>query len=487
MNNVDSYIEDVVKRGDEDSDLLAALSAPTLRNANYVDIVREGMNGLAVLRIDENYLCIVHSDVANGTKRDLGKYAESLVERLVESSWKIGATPVGFANVVDAKKGNKNDIETIGNALVKKANEFRIPILNGELAILGDRVSKKANISGTMISVINKENVQFRSPGVFNVDGTAYAVFDHNGKAIWINSDGVGTKTEFYERLNLWGRGLIDSLAMKLDDTIKIGATAHVVSDVVETRFGVPTTRLLRQADSLSHSLGISYILQIEETMQDRIKGYKPTAAAYNVSGSVVSTIDEERLRNPLFPREDEFLIAIRGHPNPRSNGITDRRKLMVDLFGNEWHTIPDAEKYAEYLAQPSIIFYPLFKELIEQGVATSVYHMSGGAYNGKLAKPLAKHGLYVEIKDLFIPDSMELITIGKDTPMEIAYRKYPMGNDGFITAKLLNITEAQKIIENHGLESKVVGTIERRIDGVTGVKLTAPSNREIIYFSGKD
>ncbi len=49
--------------------------------------------------------------------------------------------------------------------------------------------------------------------------------------------------------------------------------------------------------------------------------------------------IDEERLNNPLKPNAGEYLVAIRNkRPNPRSNGITDKRKIMIQMLDNDWH-----------------------------------------------------------------------------------------------------------------------------------------------------
>jgi phosphoribosylaminoimidazole (AIR) synthetase len=488
MSDIDSYINNVIKQGDEGSALLAGLSAPTLKNSKLVDIIQEGMNGLAVLRIPEDRLCVVHSiggDVHKSKK--LKNYVESMVDRLVKGSQDIGAIPLGFADVIDASEGKQDDIKNIGRTLVEKANKYNLPILNGELAILGARVATVANVSGTMISMIHKD--QFTVPGVFTAKGITYAVFDPKGKAVWINSDGIGTKTDLYERFDTWEKGLWDSVAMKVDDTIKLGATAQVISDIVESKGKVPFPKLVREAQFIAKKMKCPYILQWEYAMESMINGFNPdlNSPAYNVSGSVVSTIDEERLKNPLIPEKGEYLIAIKGKSNPRSNGITDKRKMMVNLFGENWHKTKEGKLFGQYLAQPSIVFYPLFKEMIEQGVATSVYHMSGGAYDGKLAKPLAKQGLYVELNNLFMPDFRELSIMGAmGASMETAYGKWPMCNDGFVTVKEQDVEKAQTLIARHGLESKIVGMIEKRNDGLTGVKLTAPSNGEVVYYSGK-
>lgn len=476
---VDDYIKNVIVQGDEGSKLLVGICAPTLRNSKLVEIVQEGMNGLAVLNIPKDHYCIVHSIGGDPRITDLEEYTASMVDRLVNAARARKITPIGFADVIDASEGKKEDITRIGNALVEKANNFEIPILNGELAILGNRVNCTANISGTMISIVPKSST-FAVTGVFTIDKVTYAVFDPGEDVVWINSDGIGTKTEFYERSGIYYPGLDDSLAMKLDDTIKAGATARVVSDVVETKGNVPFDLLVKAASKKGVNSGFHHILQ-QEKVGERIMGYNEKAASYNVSGSAVSTINKERLKNLPKPSEGELLVAIRGKPNPRSNGITDKRKIMINLYGENWHETEEGKIFLEYLARPSIVLYPVFKELIDNGAATSVYHMSGGAYNGKLARPLAKHGLFAEISNLFKPDYRELALMGASgASMQTAYAKWPMGNDGFISTK--EPEKAIPIIQKHGLDARFVGEIKKCER--TGVELTA-LNGEKVYYKG--
>ena len=188
---------------------------------------------------------------------------------------------------------------------------------------------------------------------------------------------------------------------------------------------------------------------------------------AYNLSGSVVSIIDEEQLRNPLRPKVGDAIVAISGKPNPRSNGITAKRKIMIDRFGLEWHTTPEGKDYIEYLGEPSIVLYPVFRELLDRGLATSFYHMSGGAYEGKLAQPLAKEGLFARLEGLFEPDRREEFFVeASGMSVRDAYRKWPMGNDGFITT--INPEGAINLISSHGYKARRVGIIARAIDSVS-------------------
>jgi phosphoribosylaminoimidazole (AIR) synthetase len=244
-------------------------------------------------------------------------------------------------------------------------------------------------------------------------------------------------------------------------------------------------SRALR--DALS-SLDIGVCIA-EEDVGGRIVGFSPESPAFNLSGSVVSTIDEDYLKNPLVPSAGEYLVAIAGVPNPRSNGITSKRKLMVDMLGADWHDSRMGRAFLGYLATPSTLFYPVFRELADQHLATSFYHMSGGAYNGKLARPLAKHGLFAEIDStqLFQPDWREsAIQHLSGTSNENAYQQWPMGNDGFITTS--EPEKAISVIERRGLKARVVAKLEVIRGGKTGVLLKGitGSDDADVYYSGK-
>ena len=160
----------------------------------------------------------------------------------------------------------------------------------------------------------------------------------------------------------------------------------------------------------------------------------------------------------------------------------------MVNLFGERWHETEEGRGFMDFLASPSIVLYPLFFSLIKNDLATSVYHMSGGAYDGKFAKPLAKHNLYANVSDLFRPDERMLrIAELSNTSNEAAYGKWPMGNDGFITTRRPD--EAIEVINAYGLKARVVSQVAYAKNGKTGISLAgiSASTGGDVYFSGKD
>ncbi|HLD43382.1 MAG TPA: hypothetical protein VJB08_05360 [Candidatus Nanoarchaeia archaeon] len=483
MGNVEDYIETVIKSGDTGSALIAQQVAQTLRNSKLVDIIKEGMHGINVLRIPQDYYAAVHSAAGDPKEPNLEKYTASLVDRLVGQAEEMGFQPHGFADVIDIPKIRLDVLAAITGTLKEKADQHGLAILNGELAGLGSRVNGIANSIGTMISIAPKDRYPMAAiPGVFASRTFRYALFDHQGKPVFINADGVGTKVECYERSGSYEKVIHDFDAMTLDDASKLGADPKVVAGVVETRGDIPFGRIAAEAQAVAKELGFLSLL-CREDVGDRIRGY--SESCYNLSGSVVSTIDEERLAHPLKPSAGESLVAIRGKPNPRSNGITVRRRIMVRLFGEDWHTKEEGKPFLEYLTAPSTILYGVFKDLIDQSLATSVYHMSGGAFEGKLAKPLASHGLFIKLQDLFPPDYRDLALVeAAQLSAEEAYGMWPMGNDGFISTA--DSDAAIRAIKKYGLEARAVGHLQPAQDGKTGVELIG-FHKKHVYFSGRD
>ncbi|MBI4170740.1 MAG: hypothetical protein HY514_03530 [Candidatus Aenigmarchaeota archaeon] len=481
-SSVDEYIEKVIKQGDDGSELLAGLCAPTLKNSEHVDVIFNGMSGLAVLRIPDNYNVVAHTSLGDPDKLDAVEHTASLMDNLYRDAEVINSKPLALIDVIDASVGRKETVRKIGETLVDRANENRVAIINGELAILGNRVKYEANVSGTLIGLVPKSLL----PGVYERKDARFVVFDPQGKAVHGNSDGVGTKTEFYERAGWFERALYDSLAMKLDDSSKNGARARAVFDTIERSGEVYPEILDREASRLGKKMGFEYVLVYRDA-GSRLQGWREGAPVFNVGGSAITVIDEEYLKNPLIPREGDYVVAIRGWPNPRSNGITDKRRTMIRIFGNNWHETREGRMFLEFLAEPSTVFYPVFNELIDSKIATSVTHMSGGALEGKFAKPLAKQGLYAALERIYEADWRELAIAGFSfTPAEAAYAKWPMGNEGYITTKKPD--EAIAIIEKYKLYAKTVGQLEKAKNGRTGVELIGikGSKGENVYFSGR-
>src|SRR3989338_7999890 len=350
MTTLDDYLTDVIQRGDQGSHFLGNRCAPTLRNCPYVKIIKGPIQNVGVLELPETYDVVVHSATGDPKITDVHAHARSVVTRLCTQAQQLGITPLAFANVIDSRTGDLSMLEAAVTGLVAEANERGLAIMNGENAILGDRVLAEANIMGTMISIISKDKALLL-PRHLRHNKIASARFDPAGNYVFINADGVGTKTEIYERARFPTGALDDFAAMNLDDASKLRATARVLSGVVEFTGLMPLDVLTSHARQLGKELDISFILQ-QENGAGRISTNH--LFTYNLSGAVVSTIDKAKAQTPLQANPGDYLVAIAGKPNPRSNGITGKRKAMEQLFGPNYQYHPQGRHILEYLATPS-------------------------------------------------------------------------------------------------------------------------------------
>src|SRR3989344_6307780 len=222
MVTTEEYVDEVIRKGDKGSALLRKLTAPTLYyRPDLVQVLGEGMNETSVLRVPQDQCVVVHAAAGNPQEKDLASYTASLVQRLVQQARDMGVEPVAFSEVVGTPASDPDKLTIIGNTLTDASYSHRLVILNGENAVLGERVTVDANISGVMISLIEKKRVHSLRYHA-RANHITIAVFDPQGRPVYMNNDGEGTKAEFYERLGNFKGSIDNLLAMNLDDTVKL-------------------------------------------------------------------------------------------------------------------------------------------------------------------------------------------------------------------------------------------------------------------------
>ncbi len=493
--STDAYRRDIIKAGGDASQYIAERMAITKTWNQHVKVITEGMHGVAVARTPENYQIVAHSIGADPRIREPKAYAASLVDRLVAQARLTDAIPVGFSNVIDVSKKDDSVLKALMDGYEERCSAHKIAAMNGEYAIIGGRAAQGFNISGTMISLIPKAKFNAGvNPLIMHIGEHHYVIFEAGNKAVYLNSDGNGTKPGTNERKRQYGIALNDLAAMNLDDTIRLGAHAKLLAAVVETSGDIPFEEIQLYASQLSRQIGVQIIIQ-REVVGNRLQGYKPGIPVFSLSGTAVSTIDDDLLQNPLKPSLGEYVVAVTAAEKdmgPRCNGLTVKQSTLVEHLGLEWHATEEGMAYLDYLTRPSTILYPVFCELLDKKLATSFYHMSGGAFDEKLAKPFARHGVQAQLENIFHPHDLELKLMElSGTSVEDAYAKFPMGNEGFFTAPTMEAArKAVALIKGKGLQAEIVAKLQHGSTAQAALGLyptVAPGERgRMIYFSGK-
>lgn len=483
-----SYLQDISDKADA-SRAAWELCKQTLRNRPEVQLVPYGVDELTLLKLPPGKVLVAHLAAGNSKERDVGVHAGSFVDKLYRQAMAIGAEPLAFTNVRVANNGEKPEqIAPAIAALVDKANEYGMTALPGETAIHRERVNPAiiANISGVGFSMAENAG-RFRKP-VFHHQGTTYVVVNPQKNFLQVNADGAGTWGEFDERDGNYTSTLLKSVEMQLADAVKTGAAAKTSLNMVEINGNVNFAQIQKTAKALGELLGIDCIVE-QEYVGDRIVGYKLGAPAHDIGGASVSLLPPGRLKNPLVPKAGDYLVAVTSQEedsNGRANGATSKRRIVDDALGREWHATKVGKAIMPYMKGITLL-YPAMREATVKAAATSIGHLSGSAWKGKVAGPLAKYGLHAEIEDMFEPSWQDkLLMAVSGSSLEELLAQWPLNTQGYGTTK--NPNRFISIMERHGHRAKVIGRLEKAHNGKTGItfKHIKDSKGEPIYFSGK-
>lgn len=458
---VDDYIRDLIDKNDDVSKIFHETLRATRQFRKEVVELDSSVGGLAVLKnLDPKKKIAAFSIGADPHLNNLETYAASLVENALEIADILDIEPIAMTNNFDTPAFDLEIARQAAHGFYAAAQTNQIAFVNGESAGLKGVINAPFNASGALIGLIDGSHPD----GVFKQHSFHYSVFPHRGKPVFANCDGQGTKVLINQRT---GRhtGIIDVFAMLADDAAKRAAEISYLSIVIDkSNNQVPAEEIRRIGSQLAEHLNVYFTLQ-EELLGDRIIGYGP--APYYLGGTCLSLIDEKTLANMPSPKVGDFLIAFRDSQNLnfRSNGITKLRQGLEEIFGPEYQNAEfQGENVGELAGQPSIILYPFFKEMLDQGLANGVYHMSGGSHRDKLAKPLAQAGLRAELGSLFEPHPLVQKLIDHfGMSWQDGYSIWPMNTDGFAAASPEKATQTLAYLKEKGFEARTVCSLENR------------------------
>lgn len=397
------YHENVIVKGDLASSSLGALKNET-KTSKDIREISYGSGSVHILFPPKD-VDLVGFPLAGSHKiTDPYDLAFDYVSRAVRQAKIIGAHPVAITNILDMHEIEIKEVVPAAKAGLRDAAlRYKVWIANGENAGLGDRVAVPFNISGFVLCYVPKGRFAYGVHYARNGRLFPFAVVPHKNKGVYLNSDGNGTKPEWSERLYSlslpFARGFVqDCTAMTYDDAVKLNGEVVMDGRVLEvtSMFGNNIVDSVDEGvDRLAKVSGIPVLLSTS-IVGNRIHGYGPYNM--NLTGTVLSLVGEIAIKNLPKPSEGDCVIGFynRSCRNLRCNGISDQREALVREMGNDWH-FADVELLRS-VAAPATVFYSFFKYLFAKNMVTQVGHFSGGAYEGKFAKVLGKHGLGADL-----------------------------------------------------------------------------------------
>ena len=283
---------------------------------------------------------------------------------------------------------------------------------------------------------------------------------------IGIGSDGIGTKAELAERTGIYHTLGYDLVAMVADDLVAVGFEPTNLSNVIDVDFldaGIIEGLMKGLAEACNFS-GITITGGEIAELGNRIGGYGDQMH-FNWSSTAIGVLPENLHEgidgSNVKPGQLVFSLKSRGF---RSNGFSSVRRIMTEVFGDNWHNEPyDATTtWGEILLTPSLIYAPFIIEMIRSEIElTGIAHITGGGIFDNFRRVLKVNKVGADLTHLFepLPFMKKVQELGKISNEE-AYLWWNMGNGMLFTADAKYTDQILELARKKQYECRVAGSI---------------------------
>ena len=291
------------------------------------------------------------------------------------------------------------------------------------------------------------------------------------GSMMGMGFDGVGTKVEIAQRMNMHETMAFDLLAMVCDDAILRGAEPVLVGSILDVNsLGTDDTRL-----SIVEQLAKGYVEAAEAAnvaiingeiaqLGHAVGGYGD-GLAYNWGSALIWFADKTKMFTGGEIELGDAIVVLE-EKGFRSNGLSLVRKILEKYLGDGWHNEDfKGQKLGLQVLTPSTIYSKVFVHM-HGGFRTEgtckihgAVHITGGGIREKVERVLRPSGYGAVLNDLFDPcDVMKYCQELGGVSDEEAYCVWNMGQ-GFA----IITPEPEKVIKEcskFGIKAKVAGKI---------------------------
>ena len=272
-------------------------------------------------------------------------------------------------------------------------------------------------------------------------------------------TDGIGTKLHTYEltcfgekEVNIRGAG-IDLVAMCVNDVITCGAKPLYFLDYICTSDLKRNKELVKQlvygiVDGCNIA-GCS-LLGGETAEHPASMGSKPVIK--DLSGFCTGIVEECEVIDGELIRESDVVIGIESS-GLHSNGYSLIRYLLM-------RNKIKLEETPELL-NPTIIYAPLVKMLLDEVPVMGMAHITGGGIPGNLPRCIPE-GLKVDVdyNAWPMPKIFSKIMLAGEIPEEEMKKTFNMGI-GYCVVVPVNVAEdVQSKIQEHDMKSWIIGEV---------------------------
>lgn len=295
------------------------------------------------------------------------------------------------------------------------------------------------------------------------MDGGFAGLLDMGEFYLVQNDDGVGTKMEVAEKMEVFDTLGYDLVAMVADDAICVGAEVISVSNTLDTpkMNEKMVAGLMKglQAAALQEKIVVPGGELAE--LGDALNGSVWNATAMGI-------VAKDRMLNGSTIKVDDAIIGLRS-VGMRSNGLSLARMILKSAYGDNWvHEKYSATKsWGEVILTPSKIYHRGILNIIggygepKEHVIKGIVHNTGGGIRGNLPRLLKPLGLGAKLDSLIEPHGfmLKLMELG-NVSVEEAYRTWNMGVGMMMVTDSDSADHLVGQLKAQGIEAQVIGYV---------------------------
>ena len=269
-------------------------------------------------------------------------------------------------------------------------------------------------------------------------------------------ADGVGTKVHVAE-LNATGdpsvmRGIgIDLVAMCVNDVITCGAQPLYFLDYICTSNIKLYGDLVKElVNGIAEGCKISGCSLLGGETAEHPRRSSMVDPIRDVSGFCTGIVEENEIIDGRLIKEGDVVIGIESS-GLHSNGYS----LIRDMLWRHKIYLSDMPE----LLNPTIIYAPLVKKLLDEVPILGMAHITGGGIPGNLPRCLPE-GLKVDVdyNSWTMPKIFSKIMLAGEVPEEDMKKTFNMGIGYCLVVPEEVVKDTQDIIKTYDLKSWIIG-----------------------------
>jgi phosphoribosylformylglycinamidine cyclo-ligase len=204
------------------------------------------------------------------------------------------------------------------------------------------------------------------------------------------STDGVGTKLAIAQALDKHDTVGLDLVGMVVDDLVVCGAEPLFLQDYVACGQVVPE-RIAEIVGGIAEGCALAGCALVGGETAEH-PGLMPPDA-YDIAGTGVGVVEEDRLLGPDTVREGDVVVAL-GSSGLHSNGFSLVRHVLLGRAGMRLEATVDelAAPLGEALLTPTRIYAKDCLALLDEVDVSGFSHVTGGGLAANLARVLPPH-----------------------------------------------------------------------------------------------